>query len=196
MLGNQTMKPHKILVYDEKPLNKSVVDITYRYRKGYEKLSSEGYDVILFMENDDWYAETYIETMVSKWLKNGKPDIFGTDYTIYYNLHLNAWFTMHHKRRSSAMSTLIKPNLSIEWCRDDYPFTDLHLWTKCGLSAVTFHPEKHICLGIKHGTGLCGGRHHTTRLHHYTNTNAINFLKQTLDQESFNFYTNYATKST
>lgn len=106
-----------------------VCDITKRYRTGYDLLRGKGLDVIAFIENDDWYAPDYLERMGEQWELAGRPDLFGTAYTIYYHIGLQAWLTMEHRRRASAMNTLIKPDLNITWCADSEPYTDIHLWT-------------------------------------------------------------------
>lgn len=147
-------------------------DITERYRLGYEHFSGKEYDCILFMENDDWYSHRYIETMLSEWQKADKPDIFGCEYTIYYHLGLRKWTRINHPSRASAMNTLIKPDLNISWCADDYPYTDLHLWRFNNLNGKTFSPKEPICLGMKHGIGLCGGILHSDRYHRYDNNDA------------------------
>lgn len=203
MINNQTIKPDIIELVNDTPLNfngdgysepdKEICDITWRYRTGYDRLRNKRLDGILFMENDDWYAPNYIETMFKEWEKQGRPNVFGTNYTIYYHLKERGYFTMNHIHRSSAMSTLIKPDLKFNWCVDHEPFTDLHLWKV--IKGITFNPGKHICMGIKHGIGLCGGRGHVDRLHRYSNNSPkdvdFSFLKQHMDEESFLFYTNY-----
>jgi len=200
MIEAQTFKPHIIKLVNNKFLEinsegyvvpqEDVCDITLRYRYGYESLRNQDIDVVFLMENDDWYSPTYIETMLKELEKHDRPDIFGTNYTIYYHIKLFSHLTMLHNRRSSAMSTILKPDLNFNWCSDNEPYTDLHLWNV--IKGVTFKPEKHICIGIKHGTGLCGGRLHSERLHRYINKD-INksFLKAALDPESFKFYSNY-----
>ncbi len=192
MLKAQTLEPHEVLIVgtDEVRVSDDKPDITKRYRYGYDYMSKKGVDLIAFMENDDWYGQDYLQVMVDNWVNHGKPDIFGTAYTIYYNINLNQWFTFNHLRRSSAMSTLIKPNLNFPWCIDSEPYTDIHLWHHIQNKA-TFKPSKHICIGIKHGEGMCGGRHHTDRLNRYENKNGLDLLRKTMDKESFIFYTNY-----
>jgi hypothetical protein len=188
MIENQTLKPTYMFVVDYPPKNDDC-DITQRYRVGYESINKYDVDCILLMENDDYYSQSYIETMVNNWIKNGKPDIFGTDYTIYYHINERAHFTMNHSRRSSAMSTLIKPNLNIQWPKDNDPYTDIALWKQ--LKGITFRPDEIICIGIKHGVGKCGGKNHTCNMHRYINKDSnFEFLKQNMDSESFNFYTN------
>jgi len=204
MINNQIVKPHIIEIVNDPPpenfllgnkIMKNVCDITYRYRIGYERLKNKGLDIIALIENDDWYHPTYLETMLSKWVAVGKPDLLGHDYTTYYHIKEFAHFNMNHKTRSSAMNTFIKPDLNINWCYDGEAYTDLHLWLKCGLSKHIFHPEKHICLGIKHGEGFCGGVNHTTKMERYINKDIDKkFLRTVMDDDSFIFYTQYFLK--
>lgn len=189
MMERQTLKPDVISVIDYPPTGPAR-DITTRYRKGYDFLSGYDFDCILLIENDDWYAPDYIEYMVGEWERAGRPDIFGTNYTIYYNLGLRAYFTMEHFSRSSAMSTLIKPKLFIRWPQAEDPYTDIHLWKQ--IRGVTFRPDRHICLGIKHNTGLTGGMGHSDRLHRFVNKDpGHEWLRSVLDPQAFKFYSTY-----
>jgi hypothetical protein len=182
---DQSMLTVKIIDY--KPLS-DAVDITQRYRIGYDYFRNGGFDCILLMENDDYYSPNYIQTMIDKWIELGKPDLIGTNYTIYYHINERAHFTMNHSRRASAMNTLIKSDLNFNWCVDHEPYTDLHLWKT--LQGVTFYPGEIISIGIKHGVGKCGGRNHVDYLHRYINKDPNSeFLSTHMDQESFNFYT-------
>jgi len=188
LLKNQTLQPDHVEIVDFEPID-NACDITPRYRFGYEKLSKMGFDAILLMEDDDYYAKNYIETMISEWIDAGKPDIFGTTYTIYYNIRVFGRFKMEHFQRSSAMSTLIKPNLSINWCLNHDPYTDVCLYNQ--LNYKLFTPKELICIGIKHGVGLCGGRSHVDGLHRYSTNGGVldkNWLKENVDEESFVFY--------
>jgi glycosyltransferase involved in cell wall biosynthesis len=192
MVRSQTVTPDHIELVIDTPIS-SKRDITWRYRIGYDRLRDKGFDVIFLMEDDDWYAPDYIETMLKEWEVAGRPDIFGTRYTIYYHLKLYKWMIMHHNTRSSAMSTLIKPDLNFSWCPDDEPYTDAHLWRT--LRGTVFRPSKHICLGIKHGTTMTGGASHVDRLDRYVNDDSNKtFLSNTMDVTSFNFYTNFLKK--
>lgn len=191
MLKAQTFQNFFVVLMNEEPISNDK-DITWRYRKGYEATKGKNYDAVFFMEVDDWYSPNYLQTMLHAWIAHGQPVIFGTDYTIYYHLGINKWFTMNHTRRSSAMSTIIKPNLDIEWCADNDPYTDVHLWKLFRGQHATFKPNKHICLGIKHGVGLTGGRNHTDFMHRYINDDSDkSFLREHMDNDSFAFYSNY-----
>lgn len=189
MLKRQSLIPKRIEIIDYKPKS-DACDITARYRKGYDELRNKGIDIIAFIENDDWYHEQYLEAMIYEWQHRGKPDLFGTNQTIYYHIKLFAYFYMNHHTRSSAMSTLIKPDMDFPWCVDHEPFTDLYLWTK--LKGVLFEPRTPICIGIKHGIGKCGGKSHIDRLHRYVNQDADHsFLQKLMDSDSYKFYSNY-----
>jgi len=168
-------------------------DITQRYRHGYEYATKKGFDVCFFIENDDYYTPNYIATMLREWELSGKPDLFGTNYTIYYHIKLKKYFTIHHPNRASAMNTLIKCGLEIDWCADSYPYTDLHLWKfNPRLSKKSFAPVNPISLGIKHGVGMEGGQWHTSRLDRYdslgVNDADLSFLRSVVDKNSFGFY--------
>ena len=186
MIENQTLSPD--LMYTVNFVSVSdECDITVRYKKGYERFLKAGFDCLLLMENDDWYASNYIETMVNAWILHGKPDIFGTAYTYYYHLGLLRYEKLDHPRRSSAMNTLIKPDLDIKWPADNDPYTDLHLWQQ--LKGVTFTPKEIISIGMKHNVGKTGGEYHSTKLNRYNNDDKeMLFLDNTLDLVSLNFY--------
>lgn len=188
MMAAQTLKPDHIEIVNDPPFS-GKKDITWRYRTGYDRLRNRGFDVIALIENDDWYHPEYLETMVHQWQLFGKPELFGTDYTIYYHIRLMAWFTMHHPARSSAMNSLIVPDLAIRWPRDHDPYTDIHLWQQ--LSGKNWHPPM-ICMGIKHEQGLHGGRNHTDRLDRYINHDSNHqFIRKHMDAESYAFYSAY-----
>lgn len=204
MMAAQTMQPDIIEVVNDDFLKfdgdgykeeNNQPDITQRYRIGYDRLRGKDVDAILFIENDDWYHPDYIKTMILNWTYKGYPDLFGQNYTIYYHLKLFAWFTMRHETRSSAMNTLIKADLDFKWCPDNEAFTDTYLWNTIE-NRVIFTPDSHICMGMKHGIGLCGGKSHVDRLNRYEAPNGNPdydkmFLKNVLDPESFEFYANY-----
>ncbi len=187
MLEAQTLIPHYVALVNDKPKSDKP-DITWRYRKGYDLLRKKGLDIIVFWENDDWYSPDYLQYMTDKWLEHGKPDLFGTNHTIYYNIKIKKYFEMLHDQRSMAMNTLIKPDMNFEWCPDYETFTDLHLYRT--LNYKVFKPDKLYSLGIKHGIGKLGGRSHVDRLHRYKFEDN-GFLKKTLDPVSYEFYWNY-----
>lgn len=191
MLDAQTLKPDHIEIINDDPIL-DVCDITYRYRIGYGRLRNKGFDLIALMENDDWYSPEYLSTMIHNWITHDRPAMLGTSYTIYYHIKIFAHFTFEHHSRSSAMSTMIVPDLNFKWCEDSQPYTDMWLWNNVPGKRIIFTPQKHICMGIKHGEGLCGGQGHKDRLERYAHKDDSKiFLKTHLDTESFNFYSTY-----
>lgn len=186
-LDSQTLKPSRVEIIDYVPKNGDV-DITPRYREGYERLRGK-VDLIAFMEIDDFYRPEYLQTMASGWKANRCPDIFGTNYTIYYHVGIKKYFRFEHYGRASMMSTVIKPDLEINWPVDHDPYTDLHLWkNQKGWTKATFAPNKHITVGIKHGIGMCGGRMHIDHLYKYNNSDEdLSFLSAIVG-ESLDFY--------
>lgn len=192
MIDAQTLKPTIIELVNDRAINDSP-DITRRYRLGYERLRNKGLDVIAFMENDDWYAPIYLQDMVSNWKINGKPQLFGTNYTMYFHIKLQRHLTMHHDDRSSAMNTLIKPDMKFPWCPDNEPYTDMYLWLGLKnkiINKYLYEPKQLISIGMKHGIGKCGGRSHIDKLHRYKH-DGKELLKKTLDPISYQFYNKY-----
>ncbi len=188
MLTSQTVEVKHIEVSAGAP-ESDKCDITYRYRNAYQKFDPAEVDIICFWEDDDWYAPNYLEAMLKKWEDFGRPDLFGINYTIYYHLKLKKYFTFDHVQRSSSMSTFIKPGMDFTWPRDEDPYTDQWLWMNpCGIKTkIVFKPEKILCVGMKHGQGMVGGRFHDDKLHRYIHEDN-GFLKETLDPVSYKFY--------
>lgn len=195
-MRNQTLKPGIIHLVNFEPQNDKV-DITKRYRIAYENLRNSGFELIAFIENDDAYANNYLEVMFNEWIKAGRPDLFGTTYTHYYHIKLKYYFTMFHYERSSMMNTFIKPDLNFKWCDDTVAYTDMHLWDNCKeLTRALITPEKPIALGIKHGYGLCGGMSHNDKLDLYIGPrgkedNNAELLKSVCNDSAFEFYNSF-----
>jgi hypothetical protein len=101
---------------------------------------------------------------------------------------------LEHPSRASMMNTLIKPNLHFSWCDDAYPYTDMHLWkSKEIVNKKVFLPSQPICVGMKHGVGLCGGILHTNKFERYTHDDSnFEFLKSLgASQKSIDFYSKF-----
>lgn len=196
MMKAQTHKVDTLVV--DHPPESILADITQRYRMGYERMSvdakiiGEEYDILAFIENDDWYSPKYIETMLQGWEDHGKPDLFGTAYTIYFHLGLNKYLRAEHKQRSCSMNTFIKPRMNFVWPPDSEPYTDAWLWQIPEFSKRLWEPEI-ISIAMKHGVGKLGGRMHIDRLHRYV-LDGTGFLEQYLDEESLTFYKSISDK--
>ena len=184
MMADQTVPP-EIFLMNDRPKDERP-DITYRYRKGYEIVSRGKFDLVFFIESDDWYHRTYIQTMLSCWIRDGEPEIFGIDYTYYYHLPLRKYFKYGHLGRASMMNTCMKPGLTVRWPHDNYRFTDMLLWGQFQGHTVT--PADPISIAMKgHNQGMTGGTGHVNKLFRYVEDDN-GFLEKHLDKESFKFY--------
>jgi len=192
-MSRQTRKPDIIQVVNDPPVNQNK-DITWRYRIGCERIFKNDIDVVLLIEDDDWYDPTYIERMVSEWDKAGKPQIFGVGETTYYHLGIRAYNEEKHFGRASAMSTLLTRDvLGIQWPNDNYVFTDVELWKKLKGSTCLF--ERLLSLGVKHGIGLTGGIGHNKQWAGYKQKDPeLDWLKKTVDEKAFEFYKNISER--
>jgi glycosyltransferase involved in cell wall biosynthesis len=164
----QTRQADHVIIVDFPPKDASI-DLVPRYRDGFTK-AFELYkcDIVICIEDDDWYAPNYIELMEGWFEKSGRPDVLGINHTIYYNIMENKYVILNHPGRASMMQMAVSPKiLDIEWCADDYAYLDWHLWVKeKALRKIAVY-SPHVAIGIKHGIGLCGGGGHKQGWKHY-----------------------------
>jgi len=195
MLEYQTHKVDHIELVNY-PAESDKPDLTQRYRRGYEKLSAMGFDLIFFIENDDFYSRTYIEEMLRAWEAKGKPDLFGTSFTTYYHIGLRKHFKFEHPQRASAMNTLIKTNLKLKFPKDDYIFTDMFIWERYSGTKATWTPSDKLSIGIKHGEGLCGCRQHLNDIYRFKEDDKdLTWLSERVKENSiFQFYSSKFVK--
>lgn len=195
-MDRQTLKPDVIELVNDTPLSNDK-DITWRYRIGCERLLSKDVDVVFLIEDDDYYADDYIECMVNAWDAAERPQIFGIGETTYYHLELSSYNHHMHHERASAFSTMLTAEgiRNMKWPADNYVFTDIELWKV--LKGKTFIPHKCLALGIKgHKSGaLFGGMGHIANRILYKNRDLeLNWLKSNINDTAFNFYKTYLNK--
>lgn len=193
-LSRQTKQPDEIEIVNDPPKNTNPPkpDVTYRYRIGCDRLKKKGCDIIFCWEDDDYYTPTYIEKMLAMYIDNGRPEIFGLNQTVYYNIYeqeqLN-FVRLDHHTHSSMMSTVINVKAldKIKWGDDNYSFVDMILWAQLKGKCVSL--PNPICIGIKHGTGMCGGGGHVKNWRGF-NEHDKNFiwLSSIADPIAINFY--------
>jgi glycosyltransferase involved in cell wall biosynthesis len=194
MLSRQTLQPVEVVLMNDPPLDPHVKDITWRYRNGFKRVIERHPDVelILIIEDDDWYSNGYIEVFYKAWNEAGRPEIFGTGETYYYHLGLRKFYHQRHEERASAFSTGVTAAISrMMWPSDDYSFVDLEMWKQ--LEGKTFFVEPPISVGIKgYGEGkFFGGIGHNDKWNGYRNSDDdLSWIRSVIDTESFNFYFN------
>lgn len=183
-MAAQTLQPDKVLYVDYEP-ESNLCDISQRYRRGYETLSLEGYDIALFCEVDDWYSPDYIETIITKWQISGKPVMFSISSSIYYHIS-GRWFKIE---RPSANTFLLIPGRNISFGYDDYPYVDVTLSGNLTHEFKMCTPANIICIGIKHGIGLVGGGCHNSDNERYTELDESgDWLRAIVGDENYEFY--------
>lgn len=163
----QTIAPHSVWI-ENSPQTIFPCDLTWRFRQGIKQLLSTGVDLIVCMEDDDWYPYNYLESFVNALHAVGnpvtEPEILGFEQSLYYHIIRQEFRRLIHPGRSSLMCTGLTTAAAarIVYPPDDHLFLDLKLWEQFERKLfVTF--DSKIPVGIKHGFGQCGGAgHHKT----------------------------------
>lgn len=187
MISAQLRKPDLLLHVNYAPESNSP-DLTQRVRRGFEQAKEQGCNVVLIIENDDYYHPDYIGFMIMNWLAEGCPEVFGIEQSVYYHIGKREYSRIDHSGRASLMNTLIRTDAKIEWPDDSEVFLDLNLWKQ--LQGQTIKTSQTISIGIKHGIGLCGGSGHTTMRYEHTDAQ-MHWLKKCTG-EDFKFYSKQA----
>lgn len=191
-LSRQTRKPDKVLIIDQS--DQPAPDITWKYHRGFKKLFAEGCHCVVCFEDDDAYADTYVEHMVAAWKKAGKPDLFGIEQTIYYHIKDRRYVVLSHPGRASMMSTLVTDTVLAHSYDYASPYLDFKLWTSPLFIKKTFLPSSTLAVGIKHGIGPVGGGGHQHNWQKYThNDTDYKLLDKMLKQDAI-FYKLMAEK--
>ena len=198
-LSNQYLQPDhiEIVEYDKKIEGP---DTTYRYVDGFTSaFKKHGCDVVLCIEDDDYYSPDYILSMIIAWQHAGEPDLLGIDYSFYYHIVEKRYSKFLHPNRSSMMAMLVSKNILtvLPNIDKDDQYLDLQLWNMSHkiLTRATISPIKAICIGIKHGFGqVAGGGHQSywPRYKHFDPT--YKWLDMQMGQDSV-FYKMMAAKS-
>lgn len=121
-------------------------------------------DVLLFIENDDWYAPNYIESMIAQ-LQH--VALVGEGRAVYYHVRWRALWRHNNLGHASLCSTAIAragyAHLhSIIKQMPDNPFFDCVLWPSFPLSKRVLGAEQgHTVVGMKCMPGITGsvGQH-------------------------------------
>lgn len=174
-ISRQSHQDFVLRIVDDEPPEylKDKVDIAYRYQLGfYDLFKNQQCDVVMCMENDDWYSSHYIRIMLREWENAGKPDIFGLESSIYYHLSGN-YSIFHHSGRSSMNTTMVTKRILSHKFDYSNPYLDSDIWTsrylnRIGLIKKTVKLNEVICIGIKHGRTLIGGAGHNSDWTRYT----------------------------
>jgi hypothetical protein len=171
MMKHQTLLPVEVMLINQPPLDPSKKDITWRYRTGLDLVKERhpNAELVIFIEDDDWYSPSYIEIFYDAWNKADRPEIFGVGETYYYHIQSRLIYHEKHPKRASAFCTGVSLKIleKMNWPSDDYSFVDIEMWSQ--LSGNTFMVDPPIAIGMKgHREGnFFGGAGHNDNLRGY-----------------------------
>lgn len=187
-MQKQSVQPGDHFIIDYPPKS-DAFDLVERYQIGIAKAMSEGYDIVYFIEDDDYYPDDYFERMYI-----GKNDIVGIPYTWYYHLDTRSYIRMSHPERSSLFCTAIRISQfqDFDWPDKLTIFLDIELWKH--LSLQRFELLFHFPIGIKHSIGLRAGNGHNQKFPFTASDPDCFWLKHHVRPESFEFYMNYKSE--
>lgn len=185
-MEKQTLQPHHWDIIDY-PNETGKIDLTKRYKQGIAKAFDNDCDLVLLMEDDDYYPLDYIEEMKKAWIRVGKPTLIGVEPSIYY--HLGCGGIRDHGmllQHCSAFCSAVAPGVETNVCKDMDPFFDFALWRANGGVKITLMNPP---LGIKHGIGVCGGAFHnrSAKFKKFDDCDQT-WLRMRVDKEAFEFY--------
>lgn len=186
LVALQTLKPYRHIVIDDEG-QEGVRDIGRRYRIGVERAKLYRADLIAFMEDDDYYAPTYLEMLAANY--HVPTAIIGISHSIYYHIKTNKWSRFAHPGRASTNATAIKIDAPFRMWADDCRYVDLDIWQKLRPRQFILPTEKELVIGIKHGMVLTGGGGHQKDWRKYKNEDKDwAWLSSQIDSDSLKFY--------
>lgn len=121
------------------------------------------HDKIVVMEDDDWYAPTYLDAYAELL---DHHSLVGESRARYYNVRDRAWYLPGNTQHASLAQTAFRRELIPlidDCCRQGTPFIDLHIWRRPVADKHLFHNHG-LCVGIKGMPGRRGlgqGGHQT-----------------------------------
>jgi hypothetical protein len=189
-MERQTFRAYDHLVINHDPVP-GVVDIVPRVRMGVNIAADMKADYCMIIENDDYYPDNYVETVV-KYLE--RFEIAGADKSIYYSLQHNCLKILEHPGRASLYLSAFRTESmkSFVWPEDTMLYFDIYLWAnhqgRKGFTKFAYTP-----IGLKHGNGFTPGNFHNGVVNGKGMKGMIpdpgrNWLKSHTRKESFEFY--------
>lgn len=144
-------------------------------------------DIILFIEDDDWYAPDYVSQMVEALQYApiaGEPD------AIYYHVGARGWWANGNDRHASLCQTGIRRELLPKLKKileSEEKFIDIPLWAESG-----YIPTGRIflrrCIGIKGMPGRqgIGAGHNVDMMNYDTDPDAVK-LRELIGDDADNY---------
>ncbi len=192
-LKKQALQPDKVLIIDY-PNTTGVSDLAKRYKTGSTQLFEQGMDIVVYMEDDDYYPLTYLEEMVQAWKDNGRPHLIGHSPTRYYHIGVSGYKNWGFQPHCSAHATAVSKGVQLDVCKDTDISFDIALWKYNSFKVQT--TLKTPPISIKHNVGLTVPRkwHSLTGKVYPIQDQDNIILKKYVDRESCRFYINLVNK--
>lgn len=187
-LGRMTVKPDKVYHINYHPESEGY-DLKTRLHRAWLQAKADGIDFVFIFENDDAYPADYFERFIP-FFEN--YDFIGQATTTYYHLGAKVWREQNHVHRSSLFTTAFRVSAldNFNWDKAKMVFIDLDLWQHANRLRKRFINTGAI--GIKHGTGLCGGIGH--KMTTGNQDQEMKWLQSKVDEQSFEFYKSLSEK--
>lgn len=153
-----------IILVDYKPTD-NTPDLLQRLQNG---VAQAKYNLVAIMEDDDYYPPIYWKALYELSIMHPKNTAYGVKSFAYYHLRLNNYHVWHKHDNSALFCSMFTKN-HLEKRLPQYVESTTHapdmgidnyLWSTIEPSqrlVIDFHYPP---IGLKHGTGLCGGSGH------------------------------------
>ena len=179
-IKRQTIKPEKIYHINYLPLDNSV-DLVFRIQKGIQLAKNDGINKVAIIENDDYYPDSYLESIIWR-------ELTGILATIYINIIHDLCKPILHPGRSALFCTAFEISAfeDFEFPKPDTIDLDKYIWKHKCLKVLHYPSE--LPIGIKHGVGKCAGWYHTNEIQQMKPLNEDLFKYYIKRKQSRNFY--------
>jgi len=134
-------------------------DLVPRVRHGMRQALESGAELVLIMEDDDYYSPSYVRRMVEEWEGAGRPPALVSMDAWRYHLATRNWGHIREDKRRPALFVSGFSAQPPSWPQDDHVFLDDYL-ARSVPGLHRFMLPDWEAIGIKHGLGLCGGNQH------------------------------------
>ena len=159
------------------------VDLWNKYLDGLNVLFNINCDVVLLLEDDDYYPVQYLQEMIEQWEKNGRPSLLGLQQAMYYHIYANKYHIFNNQNHCAAFCTLVSKEAKLPPLNES-PHFDVELWriNDGKMVSITHQP-----VGVKHGNGMVGGKFHNAERFKHFDEDMVMYHKL-FDKEAINHF--------
>lgn len=211
-MSRQTLKPNQWIVVDDFEIpTKCTMGQTIIRREPFwtpssgltlqknleEALKIVNGDIILIMEDDDWYHQDYIKNMVRKFnqpnFEGQSSHLIGAGLYVYYNIN-NFTYTFHNNIHHSSLSQvaftkkLIKQINIILQAFPYVQFFDIKLWSFARCNKTVFLTKNPWCVGIKGLPGRPGVMDEHRKPAFFPDTKQLSQLTEWIGKDDLEIY--------